>query len=248
MDSLVISKRLWMSGYAWHRWLAIRRNHTINRKAKNHYEVLGLNKDCTQEEVKRKYLALSQEHHPDKKLGDENPKNLDHHNRFVEINEAYSILHKAYTRSVYDSHLKDLERGPRGGFTHEVGGIRTNAPREKVQFYDETIWEMRDRSKDSQYAHKPYYGVPGIKKKVSNSLIAAGAIVFMLVGGVIHFIIAKVSSDKARGYLDERDMEASLNYNQARDRAKLGNEQAMERLRKKVETEKLLFEGERNKK
>ncbi|CAL4125634.1 unnamed protein product [Meganyctiphanes norvegica] len=241
MDGLVISKRLWMSGFAWHRWMAIRRNHAINKKSKNHYETLGLNRDCTQEEVKAKYLELSHELHPDKNPGP------DQHNCFVEVNEAYSVLHKANTRSVYDSQLKDLERGPRGGFTHEFGGIRTNAPRDRVVFHDDTIWETRDRSKDSQYANKPYYGVPGIKKKLSNTFIAGGAIVFMIIGSIIHFFIAKVSSDKARDFLNERDMMASRNYSIARDQAKLGNEQAKERLRKKVEAEKILYE-ERNKK
>lgn len=248
MDGLVISKRLWMRGLAWHRWMAIRRNHTINKSSKNHYEILGVNRDCTQEEVKAKYIELSRELHPDMNQGKEDQGKEDHHNRFVEINEAYSVLHKTNTRSIYDSQLKLHERGPRGGFTHEYGGIQTDAPRERVVFYDETIWEMRDRSKDSQYAHKPYYGVPGIKNKVSNKFIAFGAIVFMLVGGVIHFFLAKVSSDRSREFLNERDLEASKNLAMARDRAKQGNELAKDRLRKKVEAEHLIFEEEINKK
>jgi len=237
MDGLVITKRLWMSGLAWHRWIALRRNHTINKSKKNHYEVLGLNRDCTQEEVKAKYIVLSRELHPDMNQG-----KTDNHDRFVEINEAYSVLHKTNTRSIYDSQLKLYERGPRGGFTHDFGGIQTDAPRERVVFYDDSIWEMRDRSKDSQYAHKPYYGVPGIKKKVPNMMIAFGAIIFMAVGGVIHFFLAKVSSDRAREFLNERDLVASQNLAIARNRAKLGNEQAKDRLRKKVEAEQLLFD------
>jgi len=243
MDGLVISKRLWMSGLAWHRWIALRRSHTSNKSRKNHYEILGLNRDCTQEEVKAKYIDLSRELHPDKNQG-----KTDHHNRFVEINEAYSVLHKSNTRSIYDSQLKLYEQGPRGGFTHEFGGVQTDAPRERVVFYDDSIWEMRDRSKDSQYAHKPYYGVPGIKNKVSNKVVAFGAIIFMLVGGVIHYFLAKVSSDRSREFLNERDLEASKNLALARNRAKLGNEQAMERLRKKVEAERLMFEEEKTRK
>jgi len=239
MDGLVITKRLWMSGLAWHRWIALRRNHTINKSKKNHYEVLGLNRDCTQEEVKAKYIVLSRELHPDMNQG-----KTDNHDRFVEINEAYSVLHKTNTRSIYDSQLKLYERGPRGGFTHDFGGIQTDAPRERVVFYDDSIYEMRDRSKDGQYASKPYYwGLPKFRKgQISHSDIVGYSIVFMIVGAIIQLLIVKVSSDKTREFLNERDLVASQNLAIARNRAKLGNEQAKDRLRKKVEAEQLLFD------
>jgi len=245
MDGLVISKRLWMSGLAWHRWIALRRSHTSNKSRKNHYEILGLNRDCTQEEVKAKYIDLSRELHPDKNQG-----KTDHHNRFVEINEAYSVLHKSNTRSIYDSQLKLYEQGPRGGFTHEFGGVQTDAPRERVVFYDDSIYEMRDRNKDAHYANKPYYwGMPKFRKgQISHSDIVGYSIVFMVVGAIVQFLIVKVSSDRSREFLNERDLEASKNLALARNRAKLGNEQAMERLRKKVEAERLMFEEEKTRK
>lgn len=58
-------------------------------------------------------------------------------------------------------------------------------------FHDDSLWEMRDRSEDQKYAHHPYYGIRGIKKKLPNSYIAAGAVVFMIVGAIFHFFLAK---------------------------------------------------------
>jgi curved DNA-binding protein len=60
----------------------------------NYYDVLGVSKTATQEEIKRAYRKLVMENHPDRG-GD--------HNRFTEINAAYEILGDPKKRDEYDN-------------------------------------------------------------------------------------------------------------------------------------------------
>jgi molecular chaperone DnaJ len=61
---------------------------------KNYYEILGLQKGASKEEIKKAFHKLAHQHHPDKKGGDEA--------KFKEINEAYQILSDDQKRAQYD--------------------------------------------------------------------------------------------------------------------------------------------------
>lgn len=60
----------------------------------NYYEILGVLKDASVDEIKKAYRKLSLKHHPDKTGGDDS--------KFKEINEAYSILSDQSQREMYD--------------------------------------------------------------------------------------------------------------------------------------------------
>jgi len=76
--------------------------------AKNYYEVLGVEKKATKEDIKKAFRKLAQKHHPDKG-GDEA--------KFKEITEAYSILSDEKRRREYDSYGQTFAGGgPQGGF------------------------------------------------------------------------------------------------------------------------------------
>jgi DnaJ-class molecular chaperone len=60
----------------------------------NLYDILGLSKDATFEEIKAKYKSLAQQHHPDK---GGNPET------FKEIKNAYEILSDPISRKKYDT-------------------------------------------------------------------------------------------------------------------------------------------------
>lgn len=62
--------------------------------AKDYYSTLGLNKEASQDEIKRAFRKLAVEHHPDHG-GDQE--------KFKEINEAYSILSDPDKRNQYDN-------------------------------------------------------------------------------------------------------------------------------------------------
>jgi molecular chaperone DnaJ len=62
--------------------------------SKDYYDVLGITKSASQDEIKKAYRKLAHQHHPDKKGGDEK--------KFKEINEAYQILGDEGKRKQYD--------------------------------------------------------------------------------------------------------------------------------------------------
>jgi molecular chaperone DnaJ len=64
---------------------------------RDYYEVLGVNKDASEEDVKKAYRKLAMKWHPDR--NPDNPKAEDH---FKEAKEAYEILADPHKRSAYD--------------------------------------------------------------------------------------------------------------------------------------------------
>lgn len=64
---------------------------------RDYYEVLGVKKTATEEEIKKAYRKLAMKHHPDR-----NPGNKQAEERFKEINEAYAVLSDKGKRQQYD--------------------------------------------------------------------------------------------------------------------------------------------------
>ena len=76
--------------------------------AKDYYQTLGVNKDATQEDIKKAFRKLAHEYHPDKKGGNEA--------KFKEVNEAYSVLSDDKKRAEYDTYGQTFAGGaPSGG-------------------------------------------------------------------------------------------------------------------------------------
>lgn len=70
----------------------------ISEMAKrDYYEVLGLNRDASDDDIKKAYRKLAMKHHPDR-----NPDNKEAEERFKEAKEAYEILSEAQKRAAYD--------------------------------------------------------------------------------------------------------------------------------------------------
>jgi DnaJ-class molecular chaperone len=66
----------------------------------NYYEILEIVSTATKVEIKKSYRKLALQYHPDKN------KSPDAHERFIEINEAYLILHDDEARAKYDREFK----------------------------------------------------------------------------------------------------------------------------------------------
>ena len=64
---------------------------------KDYYEVLGVKKNATGEEIKKAFRKLAMKHHPDR-----NPGNKQAEEWFKEINEAYAVLSDKEKRAKYD--------------------------------------------------------------------------------------------------------------------------------------------------
>lgn len=65
---------------------------------RDYYEVLGINRNASQDEIKKAFKRLAFELHPDR-----NPDNNDNIDKFKEVNEAYQVLSNENTRAQYDS-------------------------------------------------------------------------------------------------------------------------------------------------
>lgn len=64
---------------------------------RDYYEILGLRKNATPEEIKKSYRKLALKYHPDR-----NSSNSNSENKFIEINEAYQVLSNSEKRARYD--------------------------------------------------------------------------------------------------------------------------------------------------
>ena len=64
---------------------------------KDLYKIMGLPRNASQNEVKRKYRELTRKYHPDKNQG-----NKDASAKYVEVNEAYEVLSDPKKRRKYD--------------------------------------------------------------------------------------------------------------------------------------------------
>lgn len=68
-------------------------------KKKDYYEVLGINRDASDEEIKKAYRKLAMKHHPDR-----NPDNPKSEGLFKEAKEAYEMLSDPQKRAAYDQY------------------------------------------------------------------------------------------------------------------------------------------------
>lgn len=70
---------------------------------KNYYDVLGVTKSASAEEIKKAYRKLAHEYHPDKHQGKSDTERSGHESRFKEVNEAYQVLSNPQKRQQYDT-------------------------------------------------------------------------------------------------------------------------------------------------
>jgi len=79
---------------------------------RDHYEVLGLSKSATAEEISKAYKKLARQHHPDRNPGDKQAEA-----RFKEIQNAYDTLSDPKKKAMYDQFGTEMPQGaPGGGF------------------------------------------------------------------------------------------------------------------------------------
>jgi len=81
---------------------------------KDYYEVLGVNRDASDEAIKKAYRKLAMKHHPDR--NPDNPKAEEH---FKEAKEAYETLSDGQKRVAYDQY---------GHSAFEAGGMGSGSP------------------------------------------------------------------------------------------------------------------------
>lgn len=103
----------------------------------DYYEVLGVSKGASQEEIKKAFHRLAHKYHPDKG-GDEK--------KFKEVNEAYQVLSNAEKRAQYDQFGRTFSGGAGPGWD-DMGGSAwnwswNNAPQGDAEFDFEDLGDV----------------------------------------------------------------------------------------------------------
>jgi molecular chaperone DnaJ len=82
---------------------------------RDYYEILGVDRRASSEEIKKAYRVLAMKYHPDR-----NPGNRDAEERFKEATEAYEVLEHGDKRELYD---RFGHAGVRGGASGGFSGV-----------------------------------------------------------------------------------------------------------------------------
>ncbi|XP_050344457.1 dnaJ-like protein 60 [Nymphalis io] len=142
---------------------------------KTHYEVLNLQKNCTDKDIKNAFIQMSKEYHPDKNKNEKAQEN------FVRIVEAYNVLSKRSSRAQYDMN-SELDNHSSYSYvykTHTPYNWRTN---------------YNGQSNNQNYNEKTnsYYGVKGWKK-LSNTDLILICFGIAVVGVILQVVIIRES-------------------------------------------------------
>jgi len=98
----------------------------------DYYKILGIEKNATQDDIKKAYRKLARKHHPDL-----NPNNKEAHKLFQQINEANEVLSDPEKRKKYDEYGKDWKHAEQFEKAKQSSSQRRYADTEGQQFSGE---------------------------------------------------------------------------------------------------------------
>lgn len=102
------------------------------------YEILGLTKDATEDQIKKSYRKLAILYHPDKQIGKSDEEVKKAEEMFKKISEAYQILSDSQQRKYYDRFGRYGPNGLNGSMKHENQFSSKEAFNIFNQFFDKS--------------------------------------------------------------------------------------------------------------
>lgn len=138
------------------------------------YEVLGVARNATDEEIRRAFRKLAKELHPDL-----NPQDKTASDRFKKVSAAYEILGDPPKRQLFDSGQIDARGEPRRGYQQQSGGSHFGGGFGFGDIFEEMFSSRRNggaargsffkRGSDVRYTLEVDFveSVTGVKKRVT---------------------------------------------------------------------------------
>ncbi|KAL7149459.1 hypothetical protein ABFS83_05G042100 [Erythranthe nasuta] len=134
-----------------------------------YYSVLGVDRDASDEQIRRAYRKLAMQWHPDKWCR-RNPSFIgEAKHKFQQIQEAYSVLSDSRKKMMYDAGLYDHDDDVDdvegfGDFLEEMVSLMNDARKEERNYSSEEIqglfWEMARDFEISERNNPPQQHVP----------------------------------------------------------------------------------------
>uniref|UniRef100_A0A8C4SD46 DnaJ (Hsp40) homolog, subfamily C, member 4 n=1 Tax=Erpetoichthys calabaricus TaxID=27687 RepID=A0A8C4SD46_ERPCA len=181
----------------------------FSRSSGNYYDLLGVKKDATVEEIKRAFFARSKELHPDS-----DPSNPGLHKQFVELSEAYQVLSKDVTRKTYDAKLSIYQ-------SFYVPTLTYGHESENMHYWG----QFRNTSNEEI--------CPKAKRQRNQKLV--GYCILIMLGGILaHYVGFQKLEEIHSSFMNEKDKIITEIYNESKERARVnGFQKQQEILRKK---------------
>jgi len=143
------------------------------KESRNLYDILGVEKGASQDDIKKAYRQTALEYHPDRNNG-----SRESHQRFVEIGQAYETLSDSEKRSHYDT----FGSRKNNGFTAHSPDFEETLRRYKEQFYKENWDIFLSQIDDSTKIFYAGFG-PGVEISTKRTHVSKSRTLPILQGG-----------------------------------------------------------------
>ncbi|ACJ00229.1 molecular chaperone DnaJ [Rhodospirillum centenum] len=116
---------------------------------RDYYEVLGVQKGASADDLKKAYRKLAMQYHPDRNQGDKAAEQ-----KFKEISEAYDVLKDDQKRAAYDRFGHAAFENGRGGPGAGAAGFDFNFGSGFADIFDEMFGEFMGRGRAGQTSNR----------------------------------------------------------------------------------------------
>src|ERR1041384_1703301 len=114
----------------------------------NYYEVLGVDRSATEQQIRDRFRKLARESHPDRYRGTDK---ADAERRFQTLTEAVNVLTNANRRKQHDAELSSGAKGAAADLTPAAKGYMAKG----VKAYKEGDWRAACENFDMAAKHNP---------------------------------------------------------------------------------------------